>query len=502
MSKNKEENQVGINPEVIEVKITGDNPDLKVSDDFIVLKDVNSFKKTSDKNSKAFKKAQKRKAKEAAKSKGEKTKAEIPHVDDKKTDIHTKDVDAKFNADEKISTFRDKCKADLAAMVKISVATKSFKSKVYGGMILEWANSSADFIERVLMQTVDIAFIDKYCKAIDAFRKEESESFDLMLSAKKIDVVPFDVDKGVYSLAFVRVITASDNLYKAIKEKTPKSDPIEERAIMFFKWAEENTSSVNSDNKTKDDTVECEDEVIVEAVTEKTEDGKEEINFVNYPSTNMEFKANEKISTFRDKCKADLSIMVKIAVAAKSFKSKVYGGMILEWADSTADFIERVLMQSVDIAFIDKYLKAIDAFHKEKGEAGNNDKRFSSQINENVIVAASKLFKGTEEESESFNLMLSTKKVNAVPFDIDERIYSLAGERVTVATSKLFKEIEAETFDSDSFDDRAKTFFKWAEENTLFLMTDGPKGCKIGYRDCDGNIYDQHKKLFAAEVAA
>lgn len=308
MSKIKEENQVGINPDVIEVKITGENPDLKVADDFIVLKDVNSIRKTSDKNSKAFKKAQKRKAKEAAKSKGDKSKSKIPHIDDVKVVGHTKDG-----------------------------------SEIYEGEVIG-------------------------------------------------------------------------------------------------------------------------------AVTEKTKDGKEEIKFVNLPTDGKECEADKKISMFRDKCKADLSVMVKLAAAAKSFKSKVYGKMILEWADSSADFIERVLMQTVDIAFLDKYCKAIDAFHKEK--------------------------------SESFDLMLSAKKIDVVPFDIDKRIYSLAGERVLDATSKLFKVIEEETFVSDTFEERTKTFFKWAEENTLFLMTDGPKGCKIGFRDCDGNIYDQHKKLFTAEVAA
>lgn len=179
---------------------------------------------------------------------------------------------------------------------------------------------------------------------------------------------------------------------------------------------------------------------------------------------------SEKIVKFREKCKADLSAVVQMSIQAKSFKSKVYGGMIIEWADSAADIIEQVLLKTVDLKFIDTYNKYSEGIDNSKGD--------------------------------EFDMILrpKVKYDPKAPFDIDEIEFKRIADRAFEANRKLYQTIEDETFSIDTFEERFETFLGWAKENPLLLMMDGPEGCKVGYRDMDGNIYNTKKEPFVPKA--
>lgn len=176
----------------------------------------------------------------------------------------------------------------------------------------------------------------------------------------------------------------------------------------------------------------------------------------------------EFFAKFRDEQKNYLSMMVKASVEAKSFKSKVYGGLVQEWADATADFIERVVMVTLDIKWIKAY---------------------------------SEVFKTFSESKDPLKDILNTEEADGIaPFDVDVTLFNTTASRASEATLKMYTKLDEVTFSTDAIDERIKAFFKLAKENTLQLMLDGPKGCEIGFRDLDGNIYDQYKKPFVPKA--
>lgn len=175
----------------------------------------------------------------------------------------------------------------------------------------------------------------------------------------------------------------------------------------------------------------------------------------------------DMVAKFRKAVKGDLSNFVKMASESLSFKSRVYGGLIREFADANADFFERVLLETVDTKFIEAFAGTVGALQ--------NEKSMREVIN---------------------GLDSVTEEIDIRPNDIDKVEYERAYKRTVAATKALFIEIRNTTFETDSFTDRFVQFTKWAKENEMFFMTDGPEGCQCGYRDCDGNIYDVDKKLY------
>lgn len=173
------------------------------------------------------------------------------------------------------------------------------------------------------------------------------------------------------------------------------------------------------------------------------------------------------VADFRNALKGDLKNFVAMANASLSFKSRVYGALIREFADSQADFMERVLLETNDIKYIESFKFAVGAFTDE-----NNMRAILNSLD-------------TMKDD-----------IDIRPNDIDKVEYERSYKRAVAGTKALFLEIKKETFEVDCFADRFAQFLTWAKNNEMFFITDGPEGCECGYRDCDGNLYDVSKKLY------
>lgn len=138
-----------------------------------------------------------------------------------------------------------------------------------------------------------------------------------------------------------------------------------------------------------------------------------------------------------------------VEMAGMTYKSKVYGHMVVESAESMADFIDRVLTQTSDVKFIAKAVEGMII---------------------NPSLKDPEIFDKVERYDFGYR-----------PNDVEKDLWDTCFQRSVKAMQTMFTEIRKETFETDVPQHRVAMFIKWALDNTLFFTTDGPEGHEVGY---------------------